>query len=332
MSYTVNKAPGNPSYTNRADGSRVYAIKYIVESSTVNDVNIHAARKAIGMPNRGDAYIHDPGAFAQEAVLEDIKQAVNKTIFAFSVDYQPMEGGGGGSLTQDEDPTKQPPKISYGNVKYQIPFIKGYKAGDVQGTPTQPVLNLCKQKYDPPAVALKINSLMTIQYNIRVFKHEWIRKYVNTINKNEITICGVVNPVLTARINELSASNSFDSNGKEYWQVSITIESSDEKFITSIAEMSYMAFNDNGDLDNLYVYADPDNNTAEIQCKSDFGNLKQLIADGLIEPIQNPHNLDADGYVAAPGAATIYTDYQQCFDIDWSPLLIPKTKGGAIRV
>ncbi|MFA6451721.1 MAG: hypothetical protein WCX65_19775, partial [bacterium] len=164
MSYTVNKVPGNTSYTNKADGSRTYAIKYLVESTTVNDVNIHAARKASGMPTVGSAYVHDPGAFAQEAVLDDIKQAVDKTIFAFTVDYQPKEGGGGSSETQSEDPTKQPPKISSASVKYQIPFIKGYKAGDVQGTPTQPVLNLCKQKYDPPAVALKINSLMSIQY------------------------------------------------------------------------------------------------------------------------------------------------------------------------
>lgn len=330
MSYIVNKAPGSPSYTNKADGSRTYGIKYIVESTTINDVNIHAARKAIGMPVVGDAYVNDPGAFAQEAVLDDIKQAADKTIFTFSVDYQPREGGGGANETQSEDPTKQPPKIGYGNVKYQIPFIRGYKAGDVQGTPTQPVLNLCKQKYDPPAVAMKINSLMTIQYNVRLFRYEWIDQYIDTINRSPVVVCGVSMPQYKAKINDLSASNSFDSNGKEFWQVSITIESSTTKFLTSLLEQAYECYNAAGNLDHIYIWAKL--LSARTACKSDLTAAEREEDDKYITPVSEPKLLTSAGKLAANGATPIYTDYQQCYDMDWSPLLIPKTKGGTIRI
>jgi hypothetical protein len=323
MSYTVNKFNDKPGYTNKADGTRSYSVKYIVESTTANDLNIHAARKATGMPVAGSAYEYDSGVFLSTVSVDDVKFTDSKTIFYFNAEYEIPTGGGG--EPGGDDPLNQPVKVTYGNVKYQVPFDMAYKSTDAQGSPTEPVVNTAGQKFDPPAVKMKINSLISLQYNVRIFRQEWQEIYTDTINLSAVNILGSVIPVNCARINELTATNAFDSDGKEYWQVNVSIEKSKTPFTVNLLNQGFMALNSTGILDNIYVFSDADAVApalkSVIQCKSDFANTKQLIADGLLEPVQEPQKLDENGQVSE---TPLYTSFKQNYSADWSPLLIPK--------
>jgi hypothetical protein len=325
MSYTANKYNDKVSYTNNADGTRSYGVKYIVESTMVNDHNIHAARLAAGMPARGAAYPYDPGVFVSNITLDDVKYSADKTIFVFNVEYGVQEG-----TTQkpgEDDPIKQPPKTSYGTVKYQVPFEKAYQPGDTQGNPTKLVVNAAGKKFDPSAVKMKINSLISIQYNVRIFRLEWLATYIDTINRSAVTILGVPVAAYCARINDLNAANAFDSNGREYWGVNISIEISNEVFIVYLLNNGYMAKNaaGTGVPDNIYIYS-KGAATPEIKCKCDFADVENKIADGTLTPVGEPHLLAADGKLLAVGETPVYLPFQQNWDIDWSPLLIPKKK------
>ena len=332
MSYLVSKFNDKPGYSNKADGTRVYNVKYIVESSTPNDLNIHAARKAVGMPAPAAKYEFDPGVFNAAITLDDIKFASNRTLFYFNVEYAPQELST--QTDTSEDPLKQKPKVSYGTVKYQVPFDLAYAEGDTQGNPSAPVVNTAFQKFDPPPVKLKINRLVTIQYNVRIFREEWTDDFIDTVNESKISILGANSAIGCARINDLNASNAFDSNGREYFQVTVVIEKSKEPFKPKFLSQGFMALSSEGILDNIYIFTDPDAGTglkSVIQCKSDFANVKQLIVDGLLEPVQEPHKLDEDGKLLFSGDP-VYVEYQQNWLADWSPLLIPKTKPGSIRI
>lgn len=332
MSYKTNKAQGNPAFSEKQDGTRSYGIKYMVESSTVNDVDFKAARNATGMPQAGDTYINDSGVFAGDATLEDIKHAIDKTIFVFGVDYSGDDGGGSIPNTE-KDPTKQNPKVSWSCAKYTVPFIKAWHGtDDVIGTAKLAVLNTAGQKHDPPPVTLRINKVVNIQYNIRKFDSAWFDK-VNTLNQSQETILDLHVRVNEARINDMNASDAYDSKGKQYWQISITIEFGN--FDLSLLNLGFMALNTARKLDNVYTYANALKTTPETRCftkcLSDMTEDDRAESDKFISQVSEPHLLDAEGKLLAAGADPVYTTYRQNQETSWSELLVPKVKKYNIR-
>ena len=324
MSYTVAIKDDEIGYSNQ-NGKRSYSVKYIVESTTLNDLDIYSAQNATGMPSLGDAYTYDAGVFVANITLDERKDASgSKTVFIFTVDYQTSSS----DLTLNQnsaDPLSEPPKVSTATVRYQVPFEKAYKDGDSNGEPTEDVLNTAAQPFDPPATREIVHPVITIQYNSRSYNHSWIDDFVGTTNKSSITFVGKTANPNCARINDISASNNFDVNGDEYWTISVSIETSKEPFKRKLLSQGMMALNEAGSIDNIYVETDPDTSASIIKCKSDITGLVQKMKDGKAEPVSEPKLLDENGKILAQDGTPYYIEKQGNFKASWNALNIPRT-------
>lgn len=325
MSYTVAKIKEDDFSFSKKGTERTYSVKYLIESTTVNDRNFLAASLASGMPQEGDKYDYDSGVFVSDISLDEVVFHASSTTFNFSVNYSTASG----STTSEaaSNPLSAPPKISFGNARYQAPFTLAYdETGEYM---TKPVLNSAGMPFDPPAIREYVNTLINIQYNTRTFSGSWVRQFTNKINKNSISVAGISIAEKCGRINELGASNNFDEDGREYWTVNITIEASTEEFTHQLLDSGLMALNNNGDLDSIYVETDEANNASYIRMKSDISGLKQKLKDGTVAPVSEPKNLDGHGKILAEGEDPVYLEFKGYYAIDWGTLNIPKTRNTA---
>lgn len=320
MSYTVTRYFDSAGYT-KSSSNRTYNIKYIVESSTENDMDIHAAGNASTVPQLGAVYDYDSGVFVKTVTLDSHKFADDKTIFIFNVQYE--SGSSSSSDFGSANPLNDPPKITVGTAKYSVPFELAYQDGDAQASPSKPVLNSASQKFDPPMAIEQVNTVVTVQYNVRTFKGDWIQKFVNTLNSSSMTVVGITIPPCQGRINEIGASNNYDSNGNQYWTVSVAIEISGKSFRKSVLDQGAMALNAKSQLDIIYVETDDEGNATK-KLKSDIENLKQKLKDGKAEIAPEPSLLNQAGGLLAQGADPKYISYRAFYETSWNSLNLPK--------
>jgi len=333
MSYTVQKYNAPLGFSSQGT-VRNYTVKYIVESTTEYDMNLRGALAADGMPQIGDAYEYDAGSFvSNHPELEEHSFLTGKTIWIFSVSYSSNSTMAG--VSGYTDPTSEPPKITFGYVKYTIPFELSYKRGDSNGKPSKPVLTSSKCKYDPPATTEIVNGLINIQYNSRSWSPYWITEYINTINAVSVTVAGCSIDGGNGKINELGASSAYDTKGNLYWVISAQIETSKSGFKKKILDQCSMAYNSKNELDNIYVEMtvnEDGTKTSVKKCKSDIAGtakeFKTKLQNGLIEPANEPSLLDGHGKILAESANPVYNEEEAYYDTFWTALKLPKTYKG----
>jgi hypothetical protein len=331
MSYTVNRQLEGfgGSFTSE---QRSYTIPYIVESSTKDDWDINAARKATGMPAIGSKLTQDSGAFCDNISLSGIEFGTDATKFTFTTTFATKQVGENNE--NSSDPLKTPPRISYGTVTYSRVMEAAYNttAGseDDQGDPTEPVTNSAGQPFDPPLMGVKVNSLVTIQYNNKNFGDDWIEGFVNTTNKSAVSVASKQIQANHGKIKEISAENNFKDDGTEYWSITVQIEISDEPFKRKVQDRGFSVYLSAGspspdEVDPLWVVTDNDAGTSEVLKKSTISDFATKFKNGTAEPVAEAQKLDgAGGIYTGDANNAVYLEYQESFQKEWDTLNIPQ--------
>jgi len=224
-----------------------------------------------------------------------------------------------------KDNTSKPPweqkayNVSFpGGKDIVVPMYKGYKSGDSQFNPTEPVIHPATKE---PLIADMIEShgIISFNYAVKSWNYNWQRLYRNTANKNAVTIIGYNFPAYTLLLTRLGASlkTYTDATGRtsNYWEISVEFEDFGKEIKKELALQGY--------------YCISGGKPHQIQFKENAttgGEYGWFEVNASLN-ISTPRWVDKNG-VVLPAAGTPGNDhYKTFYDIfrqDWSPLGLPK--------
>lgn len=232
------------------------------------------------------------------------------------------------SNNQNVAPWKLPPyDISYAPVEYVVAFQKGYDySKDLNGSPSIPVLNSAGDPFEESTT--KKNTILRFTYNLEKFNPLWVGQYVDSINKNSISLLDISIPARKGKISTLAPSKQrqYDSNGTlqyVYWVIPVEIEISKEEWKKEIMQrgLFFKPLGSTEYKERIYKRVDG-------EAGANYGT-KANTGTGSI-PCDVPQRLTATGDLLDPtGASTsvtsIYASFNDKYQMDWKTLGFPKT-------
>ncbi len=218
------------------------------------------------------------------------------------------------NVARSNEPWNDPP-YNWSVTPYEMPraLTKTYDTNDAQFGPTKDFVNSAK---DPlSAETFDILPLLSFSYNLRQFDIDWVRRFTNTINKNQVTVTDCKIPAKHGLIKRLAPSQEivYDSDGDiDYYYDRVDVE-----ILVFNAEIKLEVIDQGFNLysgDKKYrIYTDD---------KGNFGKFED-ITNG--SPIDTPARLDGAGGIAT-GDEVNYLTFQDKFAANWSTLSLPKIR------
>jgi len=199
----------------------------------------------------------------------------------------------------DEDPTKLPPQISFGEIQYNKVIEKAYEDDDKVGQPSEVVQNSAEDPFDPPIMQEEADLLIMITQNVREFDPNYVL-FRNAINSSPVTVAGVKIRKHQGRLRSIKPTKMWDQESEEYWQVQYEIEVKSKTQIRSI-------------LDQGLNYVEDDTKKA----------IPVEGTDGEEEGTANPQKLDGSGGILAVGGDPEWLEFQTYYARSWKPLNLP---------
>lgn len=100
------------------------------------------------------------------------------------------DGSSSSSSSSSSNSDTSPATMSVSVVTYDIYDAKMYKKSD---TSMKNPTDTCRNAIDEPMYGIRKlrNLLIKFSYYARRFDYEWITEYTGTVNKNDITVCGI---------------------------------------------------------------------------------------------------------------------------------------------
>jgi len=211
--------------------------------------------------------------------------------------------------------------VSIGGRDIVVPMLKGYKQGDSQFNPTEPVVHPAT-KEQLISDMLESHGIISFNYAVKTWDYKWRRMFCNTANSKDVALLGYTFPKFTLLLSRLSATQKFytDANGKTipYWEVLVEFEDFYREIKKELALQGY--------------YCVSGGNVLPIQLATEGLNKGQFGFFDAKRPDLNisiPRWVDKDG-VVLPASGTVGEDHYKAFyDIfrqDWSCLGLPKEK------
>lgn len=143
----------------------------------------------------------------------------NRSVWYVTVNYETRNA----SFEKDtDDPIKQPAKVWYGLRKYNEVVEFAYTKNDNgvitddRDTPTKAIEDTAGSPFNPGVVEEKHYLTVFVEKNYRDFNPGDIADYVNTVNKDEVTIGGVKFNAEEAWMASIKHTLMFDSDGDAY--------------------------------------------------------------------------------------------------------------------
>jgi len=272
----------------------------------------------------------------------------NQTLYLTSISVsEPMEGDAKSSKyhvtlnyartreniesknNQNVAPWSIPPyDISFAPVEYVTAFQKGYADGDVNGSPSEAVLNSAGDPFEESTT--QQNLILRFTYNLQDFTPSWILDYMDTINREDMSILDIQIPAYRGRIKAISATKQkqYDTEGKvqyNYWIINAEIEISKTPWYKLIMQRGLYFLTDITPMSATKerIYKRVDGGTGD-----NFGTKENTGVDSV--PCDEPQRLKADGSLLDPTGGdntveSVFIDYWDKYDCSWSPLNFPKT-------
>ena len=320
MSYTIEKLELLDAGLDAVDRNCV--LRYIILSTTDNDIDFNSAINATDMPNLGSTYPHDTGLFLKDKKVSEWNPLSSGTRFIVDCSYVTSRKGG---ITDESiDPLSAPPRISFSTARYRVVMSKAYATGDPASTPSVNVLNSAGLQFDPPLTKEIANTLMSLTYNTRTWDFSYVSKYINKLNKDQLKITNTPIQAKHARINDLNADDNYDANGNIYWTVSIQIEISDKEFNTQVLDAGLMAKKSGGTIpENIYLET-ATNGTVTKLVRSEISGFTAKLKAGSVELVNEPQLLNGSGNLLGVGGTPVYGTYQGNPAVSWASLNLPK--------
>jgi len=302
---------GDETATTRTHERKFYIT---TDSASDNDATIRAERLSI-LPRANDTFPGDTGAICMNVAIK------RRDVYEWeaTANYQ-FVGDTGGTDGTDANiyPWKLPPfNISTSAEPYQEAVEKAYDTTDAQGAPTIAILNSADDKFDPPVMDNKYNTILRFSYNLQTYSMLWPQAYVNTLNKDAMRILDINCPAKLALMRDMTGTQKTvkDSSGNKdlsYWEVAIEILMALDGFNAKPLQCGF-------------YFKPAAGEKQEIRVKDKvFG---AWYGDTRAVPVTEPQLLTSTGALAAltHPPTTAYGDFQVKFAKDWSILNLPVT-------
>lgn len=100
------------------------------------------------------------------------------------------DGSSSSSSSSSNNSSSSPSTMAVSAITYDIYDAKMYKKSD---TSMKNPTDACRNAIDEPMYGIRKlrNLLIKFSYYARRFDYEWITEYTGTVNKNDITVCGI---------------------------------------------------------------------------------------------------------------------------------------------
>ena len=180
------------------------------------------------IPEIGEAHPSDSTYLATNISVSEPQEGDEKKSGKYEVTITYTRTAANIIRDQTQEPWKMKPyDLSIAPLEIVVPFVKAYKNGDKNGSPSEPVLNPAGDPYEE-GVSIQ-HTLLRFSYNLQVFSDSWLDSYIDSVNKINTKVCNVSIQAGKGRIRNLTGSQQYvyntDGSVKyEYWKVDIEIE------------------------------------------------------------------------------------------------------------
>jgi len=151
--------------------------------------------------------------------------------------------------SKKNDPTKWPAEIGFDSYTYQAVVRKAYrKNGKDKRKPSIDVQNSADKEFDPAYQQPESGTIINISRNERHYDGRDKKIYRNSINKNKISIAGMVLQPFEGWIRTIRGVRKVDDEGEFYWTVSyeIVVKDWDDGWRVDIKDTSFYIKTVNG--------------------------------------------------------------------------------------
>lgn len=332
LTFVVNEITEGQTGSDGEDRASEVRVFQVLANRPCNASQVMSAQ---GIPRRGESHPDDPTLICR--LRTPSARGDNRINWEVAIEYGLTTGGSGSN--PDQDPLREPPDIQFieaGTI--QKPLTKAYNTGqqmtngdkfsdpddadivDDRDEPTNAVVNTAG---DPFSEAITIEEaidgiIITRNESRSRFDPNELKKYKNTINKDEITIASIQIPPRCGKLKSITARVKRwrpPSGGslRAHWEVVYTIHIDLRGFVVKPLSRGY--------------------NEKFYEGMSIGG--KRRIKDTQNKDVTDPWPLDATG-----GAQTMemieqrnfyYMKYRGYWEEDWSSLALPDNHHDAER-
>ncbi len=133
------------------------------------------------------------------------------------------------SSSVQSDPCKQPPTVASVPVAYSYVAEKAYRIKDDGSEVLEDAVNGAGDPYDPPMMADRFTTQLTITYNVRSLRLSSLSGYLNTVNDKSVTIGGISFDAGVILLRSVQPQSAIDDRNRWYWSVQVILEIDEEK-------------------------------------------------------------------------------------------------------
>lgn len=265
------------SKAGRTTDSRTYVEVFQVLFDT--PASAYEAIRATGLPRMGNAHADDPNAFL---IKRDVIETANRALWVVNCEYEYQ------AFVHHDNPVDDDDLISITTRKLTMVVEK-----DVDG---KAIVNSAKDKFDPPVEQPISKITLTIQCNQASISLSTIESYTNSVNKYDITICGMSVDSKCGYLDSISATwNPDNEHGYSWWTVTYKINIDTESFDREILDQG------------LYYL--------------DGGTKKRIKVGG--KDAEEPQRLDGSGGVLADSDPSEFLPFSTYKQKNWDNLNLP---------
>lgn len=317
MSITYKGVLNGPYQSSRDGG---------VTSSRVLVFYFNAAESAVEVaqqteiPDTGTAHPDDAALLLSDISISEPKEGdgIKSGKYEVTLNYvRPASGQANTVQDKSVAPWERPPfDISVSPKEVVQAFVKAYDTGDVNGTPTKPVLNPAGDPYEDSTATQ--NTALRFSYYLEDFYPYWSELYSDTINADDIQVCDIGVPAKRGLLRGLSFApqREYDAEGAllyEFVRVDAEIEISKREWSREILARG-LYYLDGTNKIRIHV----SQSGATYGAPADCGD-KPI-------PVDEPQKLTAAGALY-PATATggYYQTFNDKFAANWGPMGFPTT-------
>ncbi len=273
-----------------------------VTTDAVTD-NAAVVLAATGLPEVGEEMEGDPAATMWKMSADPVSDT--RLVWIVTANYStPVGSSGGNRFVDSEDPLEQPAQIGFQFATKNKVVDKSYTAAggdgaitDLQDAPTFPIWNSTLVPFDPPLTQDYSYVVINIRQNREEYDPQQSYQFINTMNRVEIQVAGLIIPVRAGLLVDYSGMKAWDVDGDPYWVVTFAILVDFDTHVRNVLDAGITAW------DGV-----------------DYVTRKD--ADGL--EMTDPSPLDGSGVFLVHGNTPVYRPFVTYFDLDWRTLDLPE--------
>jgi hypothetical protein len=296
---------------------RTHTRKFLIEcDSTSDNTATIQAGKTVGpdiLPSPNSEFPGDPAAKCGIIQYSRLSELVWEATCPYS--FQGDTGTIG--TTSTRRPWELPPYgISVSSYSITRAIEKGYKAGDAQNVPSDPIVIPVDppDKFDPPPTDEVYISLLKFSYNLQFFALDWVKSYRNTVNAAPVSVLDLSIPAKCALLRTIGGTRNTVKNETEdyvWWQIDVEMAIDDAGFDLELLLAGFHM------MDTAKKYEIGINKSGEI--------VKRTAASKDIDAVTEPQLLKADGTLVGVGGTPVYKKWQVKYAKNWDSLNLPKS-------